>query len=290
MTAAAFDVFGCPLAGTRLIEASAGTGKTWNLCGLYLRLLLEQRLEVQHILVVTFTNAATAELRERIRGRIAETLAHLRGAAPPSVDPFVGELLHNLRSRHGLADADMVLRLDVALQTFDEASIFTIHGFCQRALSEAPFSTGMPMALTPLSDDSEMRLGVVQDFWRRHIAGDLLSPALARHLIERKDTPASLSDPARAPLGQAAVAVALARGNRRADRNTRACNAPSSLRCRAGAVAQPARADRRHRHRGAAAIERHALQAGFAAAGLRQLGPAGGVWLARRRRWPGSTS
>ncbi len=193
MTAAAFDVFGCPLAGTRLIEASAGTGKTWNLCGLYLRLLLERRLEVQHILVVTFTNAATAELRERIRGRIAETLAHLRGAAPPSADPFVGELLHNLRSRHGLADADMVLRLDVALQTFDEASIFTIHGFCQRALSEAPFSTGMPMTLTPLSDDSEMRLGVVQDFWRRRIAGDLLSPALARHLIERKDTPASLS-------------------------------------------------------------------------------------------------
>ena len=81
MTATAFDVFDCPLDGTRLIEASAGTGKTWNLCGLVLRLLLERRLEVQDILVVTFTNAATAELRERIRSRIAETLARLRGAA-----------------------------------------------------------------------------------------------------------------------------------------------------------------------------------------------------------------
>ena len=54
------DVFECPLAGIRQIEASAGTGKTWNICGLYLRLLLEARLEVQRILVVTFTNAATA--------------------------------------------------------------------------------------------------------------------------------------------------------------------------------------------------------------------------------------
>ena len=193
VTATAFDVFGCPLDGTRLIEASAGTGKTWNLCGLYLRLLLEQRLEVQQILVVTFTNAATAELRERIRERITETLGHLRGAAAPSADPFVGDLLHSLRYRHGLSDADMMLRLDVALQTFDEASVFTIHGFCQRALAETPFSTGMPMALTLLSDDREMRLGVVQDFWRRRIAGEQLPPALARHLIERKDTPASLS-------------------------------------------------------------------------------------------------
>ena len=69
------DVFACPLDGIRQIEASAGTGKTWNICGLYLRLLLEKRLEVQRILVVTFTNAATAELRERIRQRIVDTLA-----------------------------------------------------------------------------------------------------------------------------------------------------------------------------------------------------------------------
>ena len=60
------DVFGCPLEGANLIEASAGTGKTWAICGLYLRLVLERGLEVPQILVVTFTNAATAELRERI--------------------------------------------------------------------------------------------------------------------------------------------------------------------------------------------------------------------------------
>jgi exodeoxyribonuclease V beta subunit len=83
-----FDVFNCSLDGINLIEASAGTGKTWNICGLYMRLLLERDLEVQRIIVVTFTNAATAELRERVRSRIVETLAWLRngdGAKPRDV-------------------------------------------------------------------------------------------------------------------------------------------------------------------------------------------------------------
>jgi exodeoxyribonuclease V beta subunit len=189
MPGQALDVFDCPLDGTRLIEASAGTGKTWNICGLFLRLLLERRLEVQQILVVTFTNAATAELRERVRTRIAQTLARLRGSGPALDDPFVDTLLGSLRHQHGLADAEMALRLDLALQTFDEASIFTIHGFCQRALADTPFTAGMPIALELLSDDSELRLEVVRDFWRSHVAGDALPPALAAHLLSNKDSP-----------------------------------------------------------------------------------------------------
>ena len=98
-SASAFDVYGCPLQGTQLIEASAGTGKTWTLCGLVLRLLLERALPVAEILVVTFTNAATAELRERIRARIAETLARLRGSGPQPTDPFVDTLLQQLARR-----------------------------------------------------------------------------------------------------------------------------------------------------------------------------------------------
>ena len=69
------DVFACPLDGVNQIEASAGTGKTWNICALYVRLLLEKDLGADEILVVTFTKAATAELHERIRGRLAQ-LAH----------------------------------------------------------------------------------------------------------------------------------------------------------------------------------------------------------------------
>jgi exodeoxyribonuclease V beta subunit len=200
MTAAPLDVFNCPLDGISLIEASAGTGKTWNICGLYLRLLLERGLEVQQILVVTFTNAATAELRDRIRNRIVETLARLRATGPTAPDAFVDTLLQTLRSRpaSGLAGASTdearALRLDLALQTFDEASIFTIHGFCQRALGDAPFTAGMPMALELLTDDAEMRLEVVHDFWRRRIAGRALAPTLASHLLDRGDTPRRYAD------------------------------------------------------------------------------------------------
>jgi exodeoxyribonuclease V beta subunit len=193
MTATALNVFRCPLSGTNLIEASAGTGKTWNICGLYMRLLLERRLEVQQILVVTFTKAATAELRERIRSRIVETLARLRGSAVHAADPFVDTLLHTLRTQHGLADDDMVLRLDHALQTFDEASVFTIHGFCKRALDDTPFTAGVPMSLELLADDTELRMEVVHDFWRRHLAGGTLAPAVVDHLLECKDSPDSLA-------------------------------------------------------------------------------------------------
>ena len=181
------DLLDCPLSGTRLIEASAGTGKTWAICGLYLRLLLERGLAVQQILVVTFTNAATAELRERVRSRIAQVGARLRGTA--AADPFVDELLRSLRVRHGLSDDEIALRLDLALQTFDEASIFTIHGFCQRARADTPFTAGVPMALELLSDDSALRIEVVNDFWRNQVAGDGLAPALAAHLLSRKDSP-----------------------------------------------------------------------------------------------------
>jgi exodeoxyribonuclease V beta subunit len=188
--ATALDVFNCPLAGTQLIEASAGTGKTWNICGLVLRLLLEQRLAVQDILVVTFTNAATAELRERIRSRVVTTLAALRGNSVAAADPFVMPLLHSARQQHGLQDDDMALRLDLALQTFDEASIFTIHGFCQRALADAPFTAGMPMVQTLLEDDRELVLQVATDFWRRHVAGGDIAPELAAHLLDHGDSPA----------------------------------------------------------------------------------------------------
>jgi exodeoxyribonuclease V beta subunit len=193
MIAEPFDVLGCELKGTQLIEASAGTGKTWTLCALYLRLLLEQRLEVSQILVVTFTNAATAELRERVRSRIVQTLAVQRGLAEG--DAFVRGLLQRLRSSAGNEDlaTEIETRLQLALHSFDEAAIFTIHGFCQRALAEAPFSAGLPLTLNLLQDDSPLRLQVVRDFWRRHMAGEALNDALADHLLEKKESPDKLS-------------------------------------------------------------------------------------------------
>ncbi len=186
-TPEAFDVFGCELAGINLVEASAGTGKTWNICGLYLRLLLERKLDVQDILVVTFTNAATAELRTRVRTRMVEVLGYLQEAGAGH-DPFIATLTATLESR-GVTRADMATRLDHALQTFDEASILTIHGWCQRALGETPFAAGLPFAVDLQPDDTELRLAAVHDFWRRHIAGKHCTLELAAWLQCKKDTP-----------------------------------------------------------------------------------------------------
>ncbi|HEY0884465.1 MAG TPA: exodeoxyribonuclease V subunit beta [Ramlibacter sp.] len=217
MTAKQFlplDVFGCPLEGVRLIEASAGTGKTWNICGLYLRLLLERDLEVQQILVVTFTKAATAELRERVRERITQVLARLEGRGPESADPFVTELLAASRAKD-LADETMIRRLTGAVRNFDEASIFTIHGFCKRALDDAPFAAGLPLVQEMIEDDGELRQEVANDFWRREVAGASASdgaglslsrvreragvraglpPELAGYLLECKDSPAKFAE------------------------------------------------------------------------------------------------
>ena len=141
-TVASLDVFRVPLGGVQLIEASAGTGKTWAICGLVLRLLLERDLSVQQLLVVTFTNAATAELRQRIRqppGRqsVAGSSAGGRRHQFAEGDPFVRGLLASLRVSPAMTTSRCASAWRCRdWQTFDEASIFTIHGFCQRALGQ----------------------------------------------------------------------------------------------------------------------------------------------------------
>ena len=133
-----------PLHGARLIEASAGTGKTFTIAGLYLRLLLghgspetkhQVPLTVDQILVVTFTEAATAELRDRIRARIHD--ARLAFARGKSSDPVIEPLLNEV-SDHKQA-AEILLQAE---RQMDEAAVYTIHGFCQRVLHENAFETG----------------------------------------------------------------------------------------------------------------------------------------------------
>ncbi|MFQ6372428.1 exodeoxyribonuclease V subunit beta [Shewanella sp. YIC-542] len=155
-----------PLQGAQLIEASAGTGKTYTISGLYLRLLLgigtRAPLTCEQILVVTFTNAATDELRERIRSRIRQAYRACLGL--PETDPFLTELL-------ALISADelpqTLNRLDLALKSLDEAAIFTIHGFCQRVLSDLAFESALLFDAEFSLDDSEFLHHAVRDFWRK---------------------------------------------------------------------------------------------------------------------------
>ncbi|MET0346365.1 MAG: exodeoxyribonuclease V subunit beta [Casimicrobiaceae bacterium] len=187
------DLLACPLEGATLVEASAGTGKTWNICGLYLRLLLEREFDVREILVVTFTNAATAELRTRIRDRIVETLRYARDGVADPHDDFVHRLVTQVESVAGRTRDDTVARLSLALHSLDDAAILTIHGFASRALADTPFASGLPFAVELLTDDSAILQDVVNDFWRREVASDDCDPALAAFLIDRRDSPESFA-------------------------------------------------------------------------------------------------
>ncbi|QDQ83685.1 exodeoxyribonuclease V subunit beta [Paraburkholderia megapolitana] len=195
MWAQELDVFGCALDGVNQIEASAGTGKTWNICALYVRLLLEKNLNADQILVVTFTKAATAELHERIRGRLAELHRALE-TGDDGGDPFIAGLFDTTLAADGGIDrvvATGIVRR--ALRTFDQAAIHTIHAFCQRALQEAPFAAAMPFAFEMEADDAALRFELAADFWREQVepvAAD--HPAFAAWLVGKRAGPASLDE------------------------------------------------------------------------------------------------
>ncbi|HCJ3014041.1 TPA: exodeoxyribonuclease V subunit beta [Klebsiella pneumoniae] len=168
-TAESLDPLRLPLIGERLIEASAGTGKTFTIAALYLRLLLglggeaayPRAISVEELLVVTFTEAATEELRGRIRSNIHELrIACLRGE---SDNPLYSALLAEIADKD-----DAAKTLLLAERQMDEAAVFTIHGFCQRMLSLNAFESGMLFEQQLIEDESRLRYQACADFWRRH--------------------------------------------------------------------------------------------------------------------------
>ncbi len=164
------------LPGTTLIEASAGTGKTFTIAGVFLRLIVEQEFSVSEILVVTFTEAATEELRARIRQTLADAAAAFaRGA---SDDRFLAGLLE----RHAAERGNVLARLEQALGNFDEAPIFTIHGFCQRQLRDRAFESGALFDTELITDPSALLQEMADDYWRRHFYET--SPLLARFVLK----------------------------------------------------------------------------------------------------------
>lgn len=169
MSVNSLDTLTFPLHGQRLIEASAGTGKTFTIAGLYLRLLLghgadgaahHTPLAVDNILVVTFTEAATQELRDRIRARIHDArLAFSRGH---SNDPVIAPLLNEI------CDHQSAERLLLAAERqMDSSAVYTIHGFCQRMLTQNAFESGSLFSNEFITDEMPLREHAVADFWRQ---------------------------------------------------------------------------------------------------------------------------
>ncbi|HKI68545.1 MAG TPA: UvrD-helicase domain-containing protein, partial [Verrucomicrobiae bacterium] len=158
-----FHLTQTPLAqGTNLLEASAGTGKTYAIAALFTRLILEKNLAVDEILAVTYTVAATAELRHRIRQTLANTLKAFAGQT--SQDNFIRELVAKLASEK----TEMMSRLERALSCFDQAAIYTIHGFCQRTLQDRAFESGVLFDVELVTEQSRILQEIAGDYWRNH--------------------------------------------------------------------------------------------------------------------------
>ena len=172
MTPLELQPLGFPLHGSRLIEASAGTGKTFTIALLYVRLVLghgaangfARPLDPPQILVVTFTDAATQELRERIRRRLREAAQCFLDASGQH-DPLLAALRADYPAEQW---PDCARRLQLTGEWMDEAAVSTIHGWCYRMLREHAFDSGSLFTQTLETDQRELLADVVRDYWRRH--------------------------------------------------------------------------------------------------------------------------
>jgi len=183
------DVATLPLRGLHLIEASAGTGKTYSIALLYLRLLLERELGVGEIAVVTFTDAATRELRSRLRARLAEAVQRLREPPRTEIDDLDAILAPHRRDAEALGRAGSVLEL--ALTGFDEAIVSTLHGLCRQLLGELAFESGLPFMELDGESINDAALELVRDFWRQHLVAEPVS--IAHELLARWRDPGALA-------------------------------------------------------------------------------------------------
>ena len=191
-----------PLNQISLIEASAGTGKTYTIGSLYLRLLLKagennfsRPLNVEEILVVTFTEMATEELKKKIRERITDAIDKLTAFAETQDkssfknDEFLTALSQDLDI------FEAIHRLKLVEQNMDLAAIYTIHGFCRRMLMQYAFHSGIHFNLELIKDQSDLLVRFANEFWREHfyplpfemadfIANELGSPDYVLSLLE----------------------------------------------------------------------------------------------------------
>jgi len=155
------------LNGRVVIEASAGTGKTFSLAGAVVRHVVDTDIAMSEVLVVTFTNDAADELRERIRGQlVAARRALLTGDVPSGV-PWLESLVAEVDRR-----SERVSRLERAIASFDEATISTIHGFCQQALHQIGQRAGLAVGAQLGAGDARLVREVCRDLLIARIASE----------------------------------------------------------------------------------------------------------------------
>ena len=183
MSAATFDLAGALPAGRTLIEASAGTGKTYSIAALVARFVagevrgpdrdLAEGVDIADVLVVTFTRAAAGELRDRIRRTLRDSADFLDGSAvgaPPVDHAWMSVLDGSHRVRHRRS-----ARLRDALARFDEATITTIHGFCQQALGQSGIASSAEPDVELIEDNADIVAEVCRDALLARLINDPLA-------------------------------------------------------------------------------------------------------------------
>ena len=175
----------CPLFGPHLLEASAGTGKTFSIEHIFVRLLLE-KVPLEQILAVTFTRAATRELKKRIRDHLQKAVQSLELNQAPwgYLEKYLGS-------------SDSISSLQLALETFDYCQIFTIHSFCYRMLSEFAFEAHLGFSIPHPDQGQTVPLSIRQAlkrFWKEDLNEELLCPEQIAKLMKKNGSMKELSD------------------------------------------------------------------------------------------------
>ena len=182
------------LHGAALIEASAGTGKTYTIQNLYLRMIAgwrdpengqERELMPESVLVMTYTIPATEELKDRIRKILTLAQQYLDSPGLLNEDDRkrLDGLLAEPLSVFGVESVRW--RLRNALLSFDDAAIYTIHGFCQRMLTQYAFESGVMFNARIRTDVDTVIAGIRDDYIRSfcYSESDLLHTELKRGVI-----------------------------------------------------------------------------------------------------------
>ena len=169
-----------------LLEASAGTGKTYALARIFLRLVAEEGVDAGKILTVTFTTAATEELRGRIRGLLVDAYETLI-EPPKQKEEAVFERLRNLKN---VPVEECIRRIRLAITCIDEAIISTIHGFCNRVLSENSFETQSLFDTELNKASKDMVKEGVDEYWRDRFAS--ANPVVSAAASTTKIKPADM--------------------------------------------------------------------------------------------------
>jgi len=183
-----FDPATVALQGSNLIEASAGTGKTYSIAILILRLVLEKKMPIQQILMVTFTKAAVAELETRIRHFMRNALKVSEGME--ITDETITGIVKSSINDKAIGPVETARLLKEAVLFLDETAILTIHSFCQRILTEFAFETRQIFGSKILTDIKSIITEQVNVFWRKHITTlnigllqELINAGLSRALL-----------------------------------------------------------------------------------------------------------